>query len=47
VTIYVELNVYTITERTEETWRSGAKSFLEESCIGSIGFAFIPGFSPL
>jgi hypothetical protein len=41
----VELFFYTETERTEKTWKSGAKSFLQESYIGSICHAFITGFS--
>jgi hypothetical protein len=35
-------------ERSEQKGPGGseAKSFLKESCIGSIHFAFIPGFLP-
>jgi hypothetical protein len=38
--------IYTETERTEKTWKSGAKSFLKESYFGSISLAFITGFFP-
>ncbi|PAF31447.1 hypothetical protein CHI14_13110 [Paenibacillus sp. 7516] len=40
----MHLKIHTITKRTEQIWRSGAKSFLKESCIESINFAFIMGF---
>jgi hypothetical protein len=43
----VEHFFYTLTERTEKTWKSEAKSFLKESYIGSIRLAFITGFSLL
>lgn len=40
----MHLKIYTITKRAEQIWKSGAKSFLKESFIESIHFAFITGF---